>query len=196
MNTSNSLALIQSVIDNQKNMICIFNNSQLVLANKIFLHFFSISSLEDFALSYRKFEESFVMHPTYFNAEKIPKGQTWLESILKMNEHERIVSMMTSAYEPHAFSVDIQVSVANYIVTTFTDITQSLIKRILIENNANIDIKSGAYDKHYFSQVAKSYDDAASFNEKIIAITKMSLNEKTLDDTEIQSFVSNCKKVL
>jgi len=29
----------------------------------------------------------------------------------------------------------------------------------MIENNVNIDKKSGAYDKKYFLQVAKSYED-------------------------------------
>ncbi len=196
MTESTSLALVQNIIDAQENLIAIFSDSKLVLANGVFLRFFSASSIEDFLSSFRNFEDSFVLHPTYFNREKIASGENWLESILKLSENERMVSMMTPSYEPHAFSVGVGSSIENYTVVTFTDITQTLIKRIMIESNTSIDIMSGAYDKKYFLHIAKSYEDAANFNEKLIGITKIILNEETLDDDALKLFVQNYKKII
>ncbi|MDQ1264309.1 MAG: hypothetical protein QG559_1310 [Campylobacterota bacterium] len=124
---------------------------------------------------------NFVPHPSYFHADKITKDQHWFEAILELPKEERIVSMVTPNYEPHAFSVDIDMSVDAFVVVTFKDITQDLIKRIMIENSANIDPKSGAYAKRYFLQIAPSYEDAARFNEKIIAAILISIeNSDTL----------------
>jgi hypothetical protein len=75
---------------------------------------------------------------------------------------DRVVSMMTQYYEPRAFSVEIN-KIEEYVVASFCDITQTLVKRIMIENKTNI------YAKNYFLQVAQSYQDAALFNEKIIS---------------------------
>ena len=70
--------------------------------------------------------------------------------------------MMTPSFDPHAFSVELQRVTDEYTIATFNDITQSLIKRIMIENNANMDAGSGAYAKEYFLQIARSYEDAGT----------------------------------
>jgi len=51
-----------------------------------------------------------------------------------------------------------------------------MIRRIMIENHVNIDAKSGAYTKKYFLQIARSYQDATVFNEKIIGAVLIEAN--------------------
>jgi hypothetical protein len=163
-----SLAIIKSITDSQKDLIIIFQNDEPLLINDAFERFFSVSSLDEYKESYGSFVESFVLHPSYFNAEKIAKGESWVDAILKLPEMDRIVSMMTPNYEPHAFSVHVE-KIEEYIIAVFTDITQPLIKRIMIENNTSIDKESGAYAKNYFLHMLKSYQDAVAFNKKIVS---------------------------
>lgn len=163
-----SLAIIQSIIDSQKDLIVVFQESNPVLVNKAFKKFFSVSSLDDYKEEFGPFVNNFVPHPSYFHGEKVAKGSSWVDAISELLETDRIVSMMTATYEPHAFLVKVQ-NIEEYVIAVFEDITQTLIKRIMIENNASIDKQSGAYAKNYFLQIAQSYQDAATFNKKIIS---------------------------
>jgi GGDEF domain-containing protein len=113
---------------------------------------------------------------------------------MQYEEMDRVVSMMNHNYDPHAFSVNTIKNEDNYTVVSFEDITQTLIKRIMIQNSANIDIKSGAYDKTYFLQVMKSLEEAARFNEKIIAMSMIRLShDEALSSEVLQNFVNTFK---
>jgi len=163
-----SLALVQSVIDTQKDLVAIFHNDEVIMTNRAFNNFFAVNSCAQYKTDFGLFVNNFVPHPSYFNKDKIEAEESWFDAVLRLPELDRIVSMMTPSFEPHAFSVAIDSSVNEYRVVTLSDITQTLIKRIMIENNANMDIQSGAYAKEYFLHVAQSYEDAANFNEKIL----------------------------
>lgn len=181
-----SLAIIQSVVDSQKDLIIIFYNDEPILINSAFEKFFSVLSLEQYKSEFGSFVNNFVPHPSYFHADKINGSSSWFDAVLELPEIERVVSMMTPNYEPHAFSVGIN-KVEEYIIVVFTDITQTLIKRIMIENRANIDAKSGAYARNYFLQIAQSYQEAAAFNEKIMSAVLIQVSKKdgsTLRDDE------------
>lgn len=91
------------------------------------------------------------------------------------------MSFLSQTHDPHAFSVRIDEDIADYKVVTFNDITQSLIKRILIENKMNIDASSGAYTKQYFLHVKQSIEDAARFNEKHIGLTRIRVSAADFD---------------
>jgi hypothetical protein len=58
----------------------------------------------------------------------------------------------------------------------------------MIQNNANIDNGSGAYSKQYFQQMAKTYHEAARFNEKIVAILSIVV---TNEDINHKKFVDD-----
>ena len=197
----NCLALVKTVIDSKKDLTVVFKNDEPVLSNAAFNSFFSVSSFEEYKSNYGPFVDNFVPHPSYFNKEKIENGELWFDAILKLEEIDRVVSIMSASFEPHAFSVDVQESVDEYKIISFEDITQSLIKRIMIENNASIDKKSGAYDKQYFQQVMQSYEDAATFNEKIIGLISIELIHVDGKDIKVETqnlklFVENFKRTI
>jgi len=172
-----SLAVTQSVVDFQRDLIIIFYNEEPILINKSFKNFFSVSSLEQYKSEFGSFVNNFVPHPSYFHADKIESSSSWFDAVVELPEIERVVSMMTPNYEPRAFSIGIN-KIEEYVIAVFTDITQTLIKRIMIENKTNIDVKSGAYTKNYFLQIAQSYQDAAIFNEKIMSAVLIQVSKK------------------
>lgn len=183
-----SLAIMRAIADAQKDLVAVFREKELVLVNKAFEKFFAVASLEQYKQEFGPFVRNFVPHPSYFHGENLEKGASWIDAILELNASERLVSMVTPTYEPRAFSVAIQ-KVEEYAVVTFSDITQTLIKRIMIENNTSIDVKSGAYSKNYFMQIAQSLEDAALFNKKIISAVLVQIEKKDgsqlRDDAEL-----------
>jgi len=189
-----NLNLLQTVIDSQKEFIIIFHDDKVTLTNKNFNKFFGISSVDEFNSNYLPFVDNFISHPYYFHKEKMAKTESWFDSIVKLPEKDRIVSMLTQNFEPHAFSIEIDTNVEEHKIVTFTDITQDLIKRIMIENNANIDKKTGAYSKQYFQQIAKSYEYAANFNEKSIATILITLPNE--NNNELTTFVNCFKNII
>jgi len=194
MTDSTSLSLLKSVINNQKDLIVLFDGEEPILTNAAFNSFFGVSSFEDYKLNFGPFIENFVPHPSYFHKEKVEDGEEWFDAILRLDKDDRLVSMMTQTYEPHAFSVLVAEKIENYRVVTFDDVTLNLVKRIMIENNVNIDKKSGAYDKKYFLHVSQSFEDAAVFNEKIIVLVDIIIDESIeLNDTLLKDFVQKIK---
>jgi hypothetical protein len=177
MKEETSLAIIQSIVDSQRDLMVLFEENNPVLVNRAFKNFFSVSSLVEYREEFGPFVNNFVPHPSYFHGDKIAKGSNWVDAILELPTEQRIVSMMTPMYEPHAFLVYIQ-KIDEYVIGVFEDITQTLIKRIMIENNASIDKPSGAYAKNYFLQIAQSFQDAAVFNKKTISAILIKTAEK------------------
>ena len=188
-----SLEIIQTIIDSQKDLMILFEENDPILINRAFKKFFTVSSLDEYKEEFGPFVNNFVPHPSYFHEEKIAKGSSWVDAILELKESERIVSMMTPTYEPHAFLVHVQ-KIDRYVIGVFEDITQTLIKRIMIQNNASIDIQSGAYAKNYFLQIAQSYQDAASFNKKIISAVLIKITKE--DEIDLAELVKHFKSII
>lgn len=188
------LELAKQIADMNKEFIVVFEGDHIIMTNKSFNKFFGVSSTEEYKENFGAFVNNFVPHPSYFNADKMDKEESWFEAILQLDEIDRVVSFISQTHEPHAFSVTINQEIEGLKLVTFEDITQDLIKRIMISNNANIDAKTGAYTKQYFLQVKKSYEEAALFNEKIIGIAMVNISSDLgLHKDDIKIFVETFK---
>lgn len=183
-----SLALLSSVSDFQDNFIVIFKDRDVMFTNKSFNDFFNVKTTDEYNASFGEFVNNFVPHPSYFHKDMITNSKDWTEEIALLDEDRRVVSMLSQTYEPHAFSVMVDNKLDGYSVVVFEDITQDLIKRIMTQNHTNIDKRSGAYTKKYFQQISKSYQEAAEFNEKIVAIITINIEA---DDISHKQFIED-----
>jgi len=176
-----SLSLLASVSNLQKDFVVVFEGDKVIFTNNSFNTFFNVGSTQQYNDGFGAFVNNFVPHPSYFHKDKISKGESWVEAIEKLDENDKVVSMLSQTYEPHAFSVKVDSSVEGYSVVVFKDITQDLIKRIMTKSRTNIDEHSGAYAKTYFQHMAKSYQEAAVFNEKIVSILSIVIPKEDID---------------
>ncbi len=167
--------LFLSVINTQKNLIVLLHNNEPILFNQAFMDFTNTPSVKHFLREFGSLTNRFVPHDSYFHIGKVPNPQEWTTALMELPEIDRIISMLNYRIEPHAFSVSAQTPVEGYTIITFTDISQDLIKRIMIENDVSIDKESGAFDKEYFVHTSKSFLEAAIFNKKLIGITMIEL---------------------
>jgi GGDEF domain-containing protein len=167
--------LFQSAIDTQTNLIVLMQENTPILFNKAFQNFTGIPTAKMFLREYGSLLNRFVPHDAYFHFGKVENPELWTDEFLNLPESDRIVSMIDARAEPYAFSLTLDQPVEGYTILSFTDISQDLIKRIMIENDVSIDKESGAYNKDYFIHTSKSFLDAARFNKKLIGITMVEL---------------------
>lgn len=186
--------LFTSAINTQKDLVVLMHQNTPLLFNKSFQNFAGVSSVKEFLREFGSLHDRFVPHSSYFHAGKVENPDEWTKALMELPEHDRIVSMFNSRTEPYAFSVSVDDSVPHYSIVTFTDISQDLIKRIMIENDVSIDKESGAYDKEYFVHTSQSFHDAAEFNEKAIGITMIELMTTDSESEEfLRDFTSSIK---
>ena len=167
--------LFQSAIDTQTNLIILIHHNTPVLFNKAFQNFTGIPTVKMFLREFGSLLNRFVPHDAYFHAGKAENPDNWTDSLLNLPEEDRVVSMINYRAEPYAFSVTLDRPVEEYTIVSFTDISQDLIKRIMIENDVSINKESGAFNKDYFIHTSKSFQNAAEFNKKAIGITMIEL---------------------
>ena len=184
--SSEHCQLFQALMDSQKNLIVLMHNNTPVLFNKAFQNFSGMSTLKQFLREFGSLTNRFVAHGSYFHVNDLENPDEWIKALNDLPESQRIVSMISAQAEPCAFSVNIEMPAGDYTILSFTDISQDLIKRIMIENDVNIDNESGAYDKDYFNYTSKSFFDAAEFNNKLIGITMIEL---ILPANEIDKYI-------
>lgn len=183
--------LIQNIIDSSNSLIIILEGTKPIMMNKALSDFFAVSSFEQYSNDFGDFVNNFIPHNAYFHSGKIEEGESWIEAFLKLDEEDRMVSMINAAQEPRAFSVKLDNSHEEYVIVSMRDISATLIKRIMIENDVSIDQNSGAYNKEYFIHTSELLQDGAAFNEKSVGITMINI-----PDTEVESLsklVTNIK---
>lgn len=179
------LKIIESLIDIQKDLIFIYHDNELILFNKASKNFFGVDDLSQFAREFGTLENRFMPHDFYFHGGKVQEDQTWQEAILSVDESERIVSMLNHKIKPHAFSVTVEVPLEGYELVFFHDITTDLIKRIMTDNNTNLDTDTKAYNRNYFEHISSRLTSAAIFNEKYLGLSLIELENS--DKSLIQS---------
>jgi GGDEF domain-containing protein len=167
--------LLESIINTQKNLIVVLHKNDPVLFNNAFKNFTNIFFIKEFLREFGSLLNRFVPHNSYFHAGKAENPDEWIASLSALSDQDRVVSMISGRGEPYAFTVTVDTPIHDYAILSFTDISQDLIKRILIENDASIDHESGAYNKDYFLHTSKSFNEAAEFNGKAIGITMIEL---------------------
>lgn len=185
--------LLQSAIDTQNNLVVLMHRNTPVLFNKAFQNFTNMPTVKAFLREFGSILNRFVPHDAYFHAGKTDPDH-WIESLQNIPESDRIVSMINSRAEPYAFSVTIDTPVPEYTTISFCDISQDLIKRIMIENDVSIEKESGAYYKDYFVHTSKSFQNAALFNEKSIGITMLAMDASDSDCEKYLHDFSSCIK--
>lgn len=175
------LLLLQSSIDIHESPVALLRHSEPIALNRSFLKFCNVSSLKEFNREFGSLIYRFVPHDDYFHSGKVDEAERWLESLTALPQGERIVSMLDHKVEPYAFELIITHPMEGYSIITFKDVSQDLIKRILVENDATIDAESGAYRQDYFLHTLKSFQEAARFNRKQVGITMCEFRNEDCD---------------
>jgi len=150
----------QAVLDSQRNIIFIQDKNEIVKANKSFLDFFNVKSIEQFNNMYSCITELFMEYENYFALNILNNHKLWYEDIIhtdKVTEYN-IMIMDTKIFEPKSFKIDVsEIKGSQKFVITFTDITSLTTKSKRFETKATYDELTSIYNRSKFNEVMIEY---------------------------------------
>ena len=129
----------QSILDSQQNIIVITNGTNIIDANKRLYEFFKdVSTLEQFKNKYICICKTFLnMDDENYIIDKYYNGRNWAEYVLNNQDKNFRVAIKNMENEINHFSIKCsKIKDENFIIATFTDITQEIFR---IEENKEKD---------------------------------------------------------
>lgn len=148
---SDQKKFINTILDIQPNMIFIVNKTESVFANKFLLDFFDCKNLKEFQQRYLCLAQTFIQEELFFHLGKIDDNSTWIENILKLKFEKRIVSILhPTTNTTKAFNVSIVELEDEQYLISLTDISDTILKQIQLEDKSTHDKLTGAFNREYF----------------------------------------------
>lgn len=146
---------IKLILDAQDNMVMVTNGITISHVNKRFLDFFQKNSLEEYLQNNQCIYTSFKKENNFFHQDMVNPEESWIESIQKLPEIQRVVKLPNLEGEDRVFTVKIHEydQDETYYVISLTDITQIKQKSNLFEYQANHDQLTGLCNRQKFQEV-------------------------------------------
>jgi len=143
---------LQRFIDTQDSIVILTDSKELSFANKKFLDFFDFPNIESFTEKHNCICEFFEEDERFFHLGKLQNQESsWIHEMLSMNGRNRIVSIRDNLGLHHVFNVSIKdFDKTNYIVT-FSDISDNMLEKFELEEQAIKDQLTKAYNRVFFS---------------------------------------------
>ncbi|QKF82185.1 diguanylate cyclase [Halarcobacter ebronensis] len=180
----NAYKKLQKFIDLQDNIVVVSDSIEINYANKKFFIFLGFKSLEDFKKKFNCICDLFVQNDRFFHLGKIENGENWIEHLEKIPHSKRIVGMLMYDYTIHAFAVTVNKFEDGYYILTFTDITQTMLKHIELEDKTIHDKLTNALNREYFEQNYKLLIKNFTQNSSKLGLAFIDIDHfKSVNDT-------------
>jgi len=148
----NTLRNLEKFIDTQDNIVSLTDGKEITFANRKFFDFLGFKDLESFKKEHHCICEYFIENDRFFHLAKIKKDENWIDVMQTLPHSQRIVSIMGNDFKIHAFSITISKFDENLLMVGLTDISQTMIEHIKLEEKTVHDKLTGAYNREYFEQ--------------------------------------------
>lgn len=177
---------IKLILDAQDNIVIVTDGIKITNVNKRFLDFFQKNTLEEFLQTSQCIDAYFKKENNFFHQEMVDKEESWIESLKKLPELQRVVKLVNKEGEDRIFAVKIHEydNDEQYYVISLTDITQIKQKSNLLEYQANHDQLTGLYNRQKFHNVfTKEIRRARRYATPLSLILFDIDNFKSINDT-------------
>jgi diguanylate cyclase (GGDEF)-like protein len=175
---------IQQLLDYQDNIVILTNGSEINFANFQFLRFFGFKDLNDFKKHHKCICEYFSQSDRFFHLGKIKEDENWVEVINSLPNSQRVVSMLSQNFNIHAFSVTVNRFDDNFMIMSFTDISQTMLNYIELEEKTIHDKLTNALNREYFEQNYEKLIGKYHTKDSYFAIAMLDIDHfKKVNDT-------------
>lgn len=186
------------ILDSQSNIIVITDGNQIIDSNKKLLEFFiDINTLEEFKDKYLCVCKAFInMESDYYLTDKDYDGKNWAEHALENKDKDFKVAMLDFKENVKHFSVKMsKASLEEYIIVTFTDITNELLQ---IEKEKQQDLILFRQSKinaitNTLNNIAHQWRQPLSIISTITSAMKL---KKELNRLKDNDFFSSCDMIV
>ncbi len=144
---------LQAVLESQRNIVFVMEESEIVSVNKAFLEFFSVKSITDFYNKYEKVCDTFMKDDGYLQCRF--DDSEWKEFVINNPTMIHKVKLKSNN-ELYVFVVDVapvEDGKSGHLVLSFTDITELENERKLFEVAASTDALTGIANRLKFNTI-------------------------------------------
>lgn len=167
---------LEKLIDSQSSIICLSNGKKLTFANKKFFEFFKCNTIKEFHDKYNSLSSLFIENDRFFNLRKIKKDEFWMEKIIDFPENERIVALPDGSLNICAFSLSSNKFDNDGYLISLTDISETVLEQIKLEEKTIHDKLTGAYNREFFENKYKTMISEAKKSNKQLGIAMIDID--------------------
>lgn len=143
---------LEKFINTQENIIVLTDGKNISFANKSFFDFFGYSDLSQFEKNFSCISDKFIKNEQFFYNDKSTQNENWLESLNELPRQQRIVGMNRYDSSLQIFTVNINNFDKNIYIVSFTNITQTYLCNIELQDKTIKDKLTNAYNREFFEQ--------------------------------------------
>jgi len=149
-------SFVRTIIDTQQDLIILINNDRIIDANRAFLDFFDVESLEEFLVQYGCISTFFIPQKGYLS-RRPSQGEHWLNYLRKHPRQTRVLM-----YDRHRGENRIFIAALNpfdesdLCVISFRDITELDQERHQFKVASMLDHLTQAYNKRTFEEYLRN----------------------------------------
>ncbi len=148
-------AILQNILNAEKNMQIVTDFKNNIFANNIFLDFFKVKDIDSFNKSHTCIldilnEHKDYLHKTLLNNEysnHVELGKAFYDLVKNTSETKKIVLILDMCFEPRTYHIDMtMVDKKNHLyLLSFTNITELIVEKNITKNkNASLEAANSA----------------------------------------------------
>ncbi|MDK2091289.1 PAS domain S-box protein [Aliarcobacter butzleri] len=171
---------LERLIESQDNIVILTDGENIKFANQKFFDFLGFENLDNFRKYHKCICEFFLEKDKFF----YKKDTHWINEIKTIEESKRIVSMIDKDFKEHAFSVSVNIFDEEEMIVSFTDISETILKNISLEEKIIRDKLTNAYNREFFDKNYKKLIYEYNTNHSKLAVAMLDIDHfKLVNDT-------------
>lgn len=171
---------LERLIESQDNIVILTDGENIKFANQKFFDFLGFENLDNFRKYHKCICEFFLEKDKFF----YKKDNHWINEIKTIEESKRIVSMIDKDFKEHAFSVSVNKFDEEEMIVSFTDISETILKNISLEERIIRDKLTNAYNREFFDKNYKKLIYEYNTNHSKLAVAMLDIDHfKLVNDT-------------
>lgn len=174
---------LQNILNQQNNIVVITDGKNLEYVNQKFFEFFEFKDLTNFKEKCNCIDDLFIKNDRYFHPANIKNNQNWINVLKDLPDNKRVVLFMSKDANLHAFSVSVNNFDTKKYVVSFTDISQTILSQMDLEQKTIKDKLTNAYNREFFEKHYEKFIVEYTLNSNHLAIVMLDIDHfKNVND--------------
>ena len=171
-------------IDTQDNIVILTNGKNIEFANKKFFNFLGFKNIEEYKINHKCISDLFIEDDKFFNLSFVNENENWVNIIQTLSHRKRVVAIKGIDGITYAFSVTINKFEDAIYIVSFTDISETMLANLELEQKVLRDKLTNAYNREFFENNYKRLIETFENDEMYFGLGMIDIdNFKKINDT-------------
>lgn len=171
-------------IDTQDNIVILTNGKNIEFANKKFFNFLGFKNIEEYKINHKCISDLFIEDEKFFNLSFVNENENWVNIIQTLSHRKRVVAIKGIDGITYAFSVTINKFEDAIYIVSFTDISETMLANLELEQKVLRDKLTNAYNREFFENNYKRLIETFENDEMYFGLGMIDIdNFKKINDT-------------